>query len=319
MTTTTQKKSKKPRRGAYQPGDEILDELLKKHGSTREGIFGVEGIVPMLTKRLVERALRGELTHHLGYEQREKPCEEENYRNGYSKKTLLTKEGSMEVEIPRDRKGDFEPMIITKGEKRFKEFDERIISMYAGGMTIREIQNFLEEHYDIELSPDFISTVTDSVNEDVKEWQNRPLDPVYPIVLFDALRVKIRDEGSVKNKAVYIALGTNPDGIKEVLGIWVEQNEGAKFWMKVMNDLRNRGVKDILIAVVDGLNGFPEAITSIFPETTVQTCIVHLIRNNLSYCNWKERKAVAQELKKIYQSATVEAAEARLSEFEESS
>jgi transposase-like protein len=319
MTKVNEVKSKKPRRGQYQAGDEILDELLKKHGSTREGIFGVDGIVPMLTKRLVERALRGELTHHLGYEQREKPREEENYRNGYSKKTLLTKEGSMEVEIPRDRKGDFEPVIITKGEKRFKEFDERIISMYAGGMTIREIQTFLEEHYDIELSPDFISTVTDSVNEDVKEWQNRPLDPVYPIVLFDALRVKIRDEGTVKNKAVYIALGTNPDGIKEVLGIWVEQNEGAKFWMKVMNDLRNRGVKDILIAVVDGLNGFPEAITSIFPETTVQTCIVHLIRNNLAYCNWKERKAVAQELKKIYQSATVEAAEARLREFEESS
>lgn len=319
MTTIAEEKSKKPRRGQYQPGDEILDELLKKHGSTREGIFGAEGIVPMLTKRLVERALRGELTHHLGYEQREKASTEGNCRNGYSKKTLLTKEGSMEVEIPRDRKGDFEPMIITKGEKRFKEFDERIISMYAGGMTIREIQTFLEEHYDIELSPDFISTVTDSVNEDVKEWQNRPLDPVYPIVLFDALRVKIRDEGTVKNKAVYIALGTNPDGIKEVLGIWVEQNEGAKFWMKVMNDLRNRGVKDILIAVVDGLNGFPEAITSVFPETTVQTCIVHLIRNNLSFCNWKERKAVAQELKKIYQSATVEAAEARLTEFEESS
>ena len=319
MTTTRQEKSKKPRRGQYQGGDEILDELLKKHGSTREGIFGVEGIVPMLTKRLIERALRGELTHHLGYEQREKPSEEENYRNGYSQKTLLTKEGPMEVEIPRDRKGEFEPMIITKGEKRFKEFDERIISMYAGGMKIREIQTFLEEHYDIELSPDFISTVTDSVNEDVKEWQNRPLDQVYPIVLFDALRVKIRDEGTVKNKAVYIALATNPDGIKEVLGIWVEQNEGAKFWMKVMNDLRNRGVKDILIAVVDGLNGFPEAITNVFPETTVQTCIVHLIRNNLSYCNWKERKTVAQELKKIYQSATVEAAEARLTEFEESS
>ncbi len=313
MTTTIEQKSKKARRGQYQPGDEILDGLLEKYGSSREAIFGEEGLIPMLSKRLLERALKGELTHHLGYGQREKPSDQDNWRNGYSQKTLLTKDGSMEIGIPRDRKGDFEPVLITKGEKRFKEFDERIIDMYAGGMTVREIQTYLEKHYKIELSPDFISTVTDSVNEDVKEWQNRPLEQVYPIVLFDALRVKIRDEGTVKNKAVYIALGTNPDGIKDVLGIWIEQNEGAKFWMKVMNDLRNRGVKDILIAVVDGLNGFPEAITSVFPETTVQTCIVHLIRNNLAFCNWKERKTVAQELKKIYQSATVEAAEARLS------
>lgn len=318
MNTQVEQKKKKPRNGGYQPGDEIIDALLEKYGATKEGIFGEEGLVEMLTKRALEQALRGELTHHLGYAEKEKPEGQENWRNGYSSKTLLSKNGEMEIQIPRDRKSDFEPLIISKGEKRFKEFDERIISMYAGGMTVREIQTFLEDHYKVELSPDFISTVTDSVNEDVKEWQNRPLEPVYPLVIFDALRVKIRDEGTVKNKAVYLALATNPDGIKEVLGIWIEQNEGAKFWMKVMNDLRNRGIKDILIAVVDGLNGFPEAITTVFPETMVQTCIVHLIRNNLAFCNWKERKAVAQELKKIYQSSTVEAAEARLSEFEES-
>ena len=319
MTKAIEEKSKKPRNGQYQPGDEYIDEMLKESGISREAIFGAGGLIPTLSKRILEKALAGELTHHLGYEDRKKPMEQENWRNGYSKKTLLSEDGRVEISIPRDRQGDFEPLMIAKGEKRFKEFDERIIDMYAGGMSVREVQTFLEKHYKIELSPDFISTVTDSVNEDVKEWQNRPLEQVYPIVLFDALRVKIRDEGTVKNKAVYIALGTNPDGIKDVLGIWIEQNEGAKFWMKVMNDLRNRGVKDILIAVVDGLNGFPEAITSVFPETTVQTCIVHLIRNNLAFCNWKERKTVAQELKKIYQSATVEAAEARLTEFEESS
>ena len=318
MNTQVEQKKKKPRNAAYQAGDELIDALLKKYGATKEGIFGEQGLVEMLTKRALEQALRGELTHHLGYAEKEKPEGQDNWRNGYSQKTLLTKNGEMEIQIPRDRKSHFEPLIISKGEKRFKEFDERIISMYAGGMTVREIQNFLEDHYKVELSPEFISTVTDSVNEDVKEWQNRPLEPIYPLVIFDALRVKIRDEGTVKNKAVYLALATNPDGIKEVLGIWIEQNEGAKFWMKVMNDLRNRGVKDILIAVVDGLNGFPEAITTVFPETTVQTCIVHLIRNNLAFCNWKERKPVAQELKKIYQSATVEAAEVRLSEFEES-
>ena len=318
MTTKAEQKKKKPRTGSYQAGDEIIDALLEKHGATREGIFGEAGLIEMLTKRALERALRGELTHHLGYAEKEKPEGEGNCRNGYSQKRLLTKNGEIEIKIPRDRNSDFEPMIITKGERRFKEFDERIISMYAGGMTVREIQSFLEDHYKVELSADFISTVTDSVNEDVKEWQNRPLEAVYPLVIFDALRVKIRDEGAVKNKAIYLALATNPDGIKEVLGIWIEQNEGAKFWMKVMNDLRNRGIKDILIAVVDGLNGFPEAITAVFPETTVQTCIVHLIRNNLAFCNWKERKVVAQELKKIYQSSTVEAAEARLSEFKES-
>jgi len=317
MTTPIQQKNKKPRNGQYQPGDEILDELLAKYGSTKEGIFGDEGLVPMLTKRLVEKALRGELTHHLGYNQRAKPEEEENWRNGYSKKTLLTKDGKMEISIPRDRQGEFEPTLISKGERRFKEFDERIIDMYGGGMTIREIQGFLESHYKIELSPEFISTVTDSVNEDVKEWQNRPLEKTYVVVFFDALRVKIRDEGTVKNKAVYLALGITPEGIKEVLGIWIEQNEGAKFWMKVINEIKNRGVEDILIAVVDGLKGFPEAITAIFPETTVQTCIVHLTRYCLSFCGWQERKEVAQALKEIYKAPSAEIAEARLTEFEQ--
>lgn len=316
MKTTIEQPVKKQRRGTYQPGDEIIASLLKEYGTSREAIFGEGGLLPTLTKRLLEQALAGELTHHLGYRHKGEPRDEENRRNGYSKKTLLTEDGSMEISIPRDRKGEFEPLMIAKGEKRFKEFDERIIAMYGGGMTVREIQTFLEDQYKVELSADFISTVTDSVNGDVKEWQSRPLEAMYPIIFFDALRVKIRDEGTVKNKAVYLALGINAEGIKEVLGIWVEQNEGAKFWMKVMTELHNRGVKDILVAVVDGLKGFPEAITGVFPETTVQTCIVHLIRNNLSFCNWKERKLVAQELKKIYQSSTVEGAEQRLREFE---
>lgn len=304
------------KRKANNRSDELIDELLGKYGSSREAVFGEKGLFMDLKKRIVERALAGELTHHLGYPAWEKPEGEENHRNGYSSKKLLAEEGPMEIEVPRDREGSFEPLLIPKGKRRFEGFDERIIAMYARGMTVREIQGFLLEQYGSQVSADFISTVTDSVIEEVVEWQNRPLERMYPVVFFDALRVKIRDEGTVKNKAVYLALGMGPDGRRDVLGLWIEQNEGAKFWLKVMNELRNRGVEDILIAVVDGLKGFPEAITTVFPLTSVQTCIVHLTRFSLSFCNWKDRKEVAEALRGIYRAETAQAAEARLAELE---
>lgn len=296
--------------------DELIEALLEKYGRSQEAILGENGLLAELKKRVVEKALSGELTHHLGYRPGEKPEGEENHRNGYSRKTILGEEGKMEIAVPRDREGSFEPLLIPKGQRRFEGFDEKIIAMYARGMTVREIQGFLLDQYRVDVGADFISTVTDAVLEEVQEWQNRPLDQMYPVVFFDAMRVKIRDEGSVKNKAVYLALGMTAEGIKEVLGIWVEQNEGAKFWLKVMNELRNRGVDDILIAVVDGLKGFPEAITTVFPETNVQTCIVHLTRYSLSFCGWKDRQKVANELKTIYRAETAETAAQRLGEFE---
>jgi len=296
-------------------GEEIVEELLKEYGTSREAIFGEAGLFTDLKRIVVEKALAGELTHHLGYEAGGKPDEEGNHRNGYSKKTVIGEEGAMEIAIPRDRHGSFEPILIGKGQKRFEGFDEKIIAMYARGMTVREIQGFLVDQYRVEISADFISTVTDSVVEAMLEWQNRPLERVYPVVFFDALRVKIRDEGTVKNKAVYLALGVTVEGSREVLGIWVEQQEGAKFWARVMSELRNRGVEDILIAAVDGLKGFPEAIGAIFPQAQVQTCIVHLTRFSLAFCNWKERKIIAGELKKIYASETAEIARKRLDEF----
>lgn len=296
--------------------DELIEALLEKYGRSQEAILGENGLLAELKKRVVEKALSGELTHHLGYRPGEKPEGEENHRNGYSRKTILGEEGKMEIAVPRDRAGSFEPLLIPKGQRRFEGFDEKIIAMYARGMTVREIQGFLLDQYRVEVGADFISTVTDAVLEEVYEWQNRPLDQMYPVVFFDAMRVKIRDEGSVKNKAVYLALGMTAEGIKEVLGIWVEQNEGAKFWLKVMNELRNRGVEDILIAVVDGLKGFPEAITTVFPEANVQTCIVHLTRYSLSFCGWKDRQKVANELKTIYRAETAETAAHRLGEFE---
>jgi len=297
-------------------GDELIEALLEKYGRSRKAILGENGLLADLKKRVVEKALAGELTHHLGYRPGEKPEGEDNHRNGYSRKTVIGEDGAMEIAVPRDRAGSFEPLLIAKGQRRFEGFDEKIIAMYARGMTVREIQGFLLDQYRVEVGADFISTVTDSVLEEVKEWQNRPLERMYPVVFFDALRVKIRDEGTVRNKAVYLALGMTAEGVKEVLGVWVEQNEGAKFWLKVMNELRHRGVEDILIAVVDGLKGFPEAITSVFPEANVQTCIVHLIRHSLSFCGWKERPKVAAELKKVYRAENAEAAAQRLSEFE---
>jgi transposase-like protein len=295
---------------------EILDQLLSG-GLKPEDLTGEDGLFRRLKKALLERALGAELTHHLGYEKGDPSGRGSgNSRNGMSSKTLLTDDGEIEIEVPRDRAGTFEPMIVAKGQTRFDGFDEKIISLYGRGMTVREIQGHLAELYGTEVSPDLISKVTDAILDEVREWQSRPLETVYPVVFFDALRVKIRDEGLVKNKAVYVVLGMNRSGEKDVLGLWIEQSEGAKFWLKVMNDLRNRGVADILIAVVDGLKGFPEAILSVFPRTTVQTCIVHLIRNSLSFVSWKDRKAILPSIKAIYHAENADAALQRLEEFE---
>lgn len=246
--------------------DEILDQLLKGYEKP-EDLLGDDGILQELNKALVEKALGAELTHHLGYEKGQRPSgKTDNTRNGHGKKRVKSESGEMELSVPRDRNGSFEPQLIKKGQRRFDGLDDKIISMYARGMTLREIQGHLKELYGVKVSPDLISRVTDAVLAEVREWQNRPLDSIYPLVIFDALRVKIRDEAIVKNKAVYLALGMNVDGVKQVLGLWIEQTEGAKFWLRVMTELKNRGVADILIAAVDGLKGFPEAITSVFPK-----------------------------------------------------
>ncbi|MHB8535815.1 MAG: IS256 family transposase [Sulfuricaulis sp.] len=293
---------------------ELLDELLK--GSKTPG--EINALLKSLKKAILERALGAELTHHLGYARGEdKPETQDNHRNGTTPKTVLTDDGALPIEVPRDRAGTFEPQIIGKGERRFTGFDDKIIAMYARGMSVREIQGYLEEIYGVTVSPDFISQVTDAVVEEVREWQVRPLEALYPVIFFDALRVKIRDEGTVKNKAVYLALGILPDGTKDILGIWIEHTEGAKFWLKVMTELKNRGVNDVLIAVVDGLKGFPEAIQAVFPRTQIQTCIVHLIRASLDYASWKDRKALATELKTIYRALDAEAARHALDVFDE--
>ena len=295
----------------------LLDQLLAGYEKP-EDLLGEDGILQELKKALVEKALGAELTHHLGYEKGNPPCQKAaNTRNGHGKKKVKGSEGEMEISVPRDRNGTFEPQLIKKGQRRFDGFDDKIISMYARGMTVREIQSHLEELYGVEVSPDLISRVTGAVLEEVREWQNRPLDALYPLVIFDAIRVKVRDEGVVKNKAVYLALGMNLDGIKEVLGIWIEQTEGAKFWLRVMTELKNRGLQDVLIAAVDGLKGFPEAIASVFPKAQVQTCIVHMVRHSLRFVPWKDKKQVAADLKLIYKAENAEAAEKRLTEFEE--
>jgi putative transposase len=295
---------------------ELLDELLADY-ETPEDLLGNEGLFKQLKKALLERALGAELSEHLGYEKGDPAGRRTgNSRNGYSEKTVLTEDGELDLAVPRDRNGTFEPIIVPKGERRLDGFDDRIVSLYARGMTVREIQRHLQELYAVEVSPDLISRVTDAVLEEVREWQNRPLDAVYPVVFFDALRVKIRDEGLVKNKAVYVALAITCEGDKEVLGLWIEQSEGAKFWLKVMNELKGRGVADILIAVVDGLTGFPEAIGAVFPRTTVQTCIVHLIRNSLNFVSWKDRKRIMPAIRAIYRAESAEAAAARLDAFE---
>ena len=268
-------------------------------------------------KPLIERALAAELGHHLGYsEGAERPEGANNQRNGRSGKTVLTDDGPLRLDIPRDRDGSFAPILIPKHERRFTGFDDKIIAMYARGMTVREIRAFLAEQYGTDVSHDFISSVTDAVLEEISAWQQRPLEPMYPVIFFDALRVKIRDEGLVRNKAVYLALGVLPDGTRDILGIWIETTEGAKFWMKVFNDLKTRGVEDILIAVTDGLKGIPEALSAVFPDTTLQTCIVHLTRNSLDYAGWDKRRDLAKALKPIYQALNAEVAAQALDAFE---
>jgi putative transposase len=287
----------------------ILDQLLA--GADAKTAFDQGGLLDSLKKALTERALNAEMDHHLDGE-----GGFGNGRNGYGRKTVTTETGKLELEIPRDRQSSFDPQLIAKYQRRFPGFDDKIISMYARGMSNREIVGHLRDLYGIEVSPDLISAVTDAVLDEIAAWQARPLEPVYPLVFFDALRVKIRDEGLVRNKAVHIALGVRHDGGKEILGLWLEQNEGAKFWLRVMNELKNRGVEDILLAVVDGLKGFPDAITAVFPEATVQTCIVHLLRGSLDFVSYKDRKLVAGALKDIYRAIDAAAAEAALSAFE---
>jgi putative transposase len=291
--------------------DELLDQLLG--GTDPRAALADGSLLDGLKKALAERVLNAELDHHLdGGEPDGRP----NGRNGYGKKTVLTGTGRLELQMPRDRLASFDPVLIAKYQRRLPGFDEKIVSMYARGMSTREIQGHLREIYGLEISPDLVSAVTDAVLDEVAEWQNRPLEAFYPLVFLDALRVKVRDEGTVRNKAIYVALGVRADGTKDVLGLWIEQTEGAKFWLRVMNELRDRGVQDILIAVVDGLKGFPEAISAVFPRTQVQACIVHLIRNSLSFVSWKDRKAVAAALKEIYRARNAEAGQAALDAFD---
>ena len=278
----------------------------------------VESVMRGFKKAVIERALGAEMSHHLGYRSgAAKPERSTNHRNGNSGKTVLTDDGPLRIEIPRDRDGSFEPQLIGKHERRFTGFDDKIVAMYARGMTVREIQGFLGEMYGVEVSPDFISSVTDAVMAEVSAWQARPLELMYPVVFFDALRVKIREEAVVRSKAVYLALGVLPDGTRDILGLWIESTEGAKFWMKVFNDLKTRGCNDILIAVTDGLKGMGEALGVVYPATTLQTCIVHLMRNSLDYASWKDRKALAAAIRPIYTAPSAEAAEVELGAFEQ--
>jgi putative transposase len=294
---------------------DLIDQLLANYKSP-EDVLGENGLLKQLTKAVLERALKTELTHHLGYDKHSLEGKAGgNTRNGKSKKTLKGDFGTLPIDVPRDRQSTFEPKIVPKGQTRFSGFDDKILSLYARGMTVRDIQAHLEDIYKVEVSPGLISQVTDAVIDEVRVWQTRPLEPLYPIIYLDALMVKIRDGAHVINKAIYLVIGVNLEGIKEVLGMWVAQTEGAKFWLGVVTELRNRGVQDIFIACVDGLKGLPEAIETVFPHTEVQQCIVHLVRQSLNYVNWKDRKEVAADLRLIYSAATREQAEARLEEF----
>ena len=310
-----------PRKPKLTPSDaplapvpsEILDQFVGQGPLSPEEL---DAAVRRFKKAIIERALGGEMTHHLGYARGgEKPEDSANHRNGTSGKTVLTDDGPLALAVPRDRAGTFEPQLIGKHERRFTGFDDKVMALYARGLTVREIQAFLGEMYGVEVSPDLISTVTDAVVAEVTAWQSRPLEPMYPVVFFDALRVKIRDEATVRSKAVYLALAVLPDGSRDILGIWIEQTEGAKFWMKVFTDLKTRGCQDLLIAVTDGLKGMSEALAAVYPATTLQTCIVHLLRHSLDFANWKERKPLAVALRPIYTAASAEAAGAALETF----
>ena len=294
---------------------ELLDQLVKGPMTAE----AVEDASRAFKKALIERALGAEVSHHLGYAAgAAKPEAATHHRIGKSGKTLLTDDGPLRIEVPRDRQGEFEPKLIGKHERRFTGFDDKIIAMYARGMTVREIQGFLSEMYATDVTPDFISGVTDAVAAEVLAWQSRPLESMYPVIFFDALRVKIREDNVVRNKAIYLALGVRRDGTRDILGLWIDNTEGAKFWMKVFNDLKTRGANDILIAVTDGLKGMGEALAVVYPAATLQTCIVHLIRNSLDYATWKDRKPLAKAIKPIYTAVSAEAAEAELGAFEAS-
>ena len=297
--------------------NELIDRLLADYKKP-EDLIGENGLLKQFTKRLVERALEAEMAEHLGHGKNEPVANPKgNTRNGKSKKTLKGEFGELPIEIPRDRDGSFEPQIVPKHQTRWTGFDDKILSLYARGMTVREIQAHLEEMYGAEVSPTLISTVTDAVMDEAKAWQSRPLDALYPIVYLDCIHVKSRDAGVVKVKAVYLALGIDLTGNKQLLGLWIAQTEGAKFWLQVVTELKNRGVQDIFIACVDGLKGFPEAIESVYPQTAVQLCLVHMVRHSLNYVSWKMRKAVAADLRSVYAATTLEAARAALDAFEQ--
>jgi transposase-like protein len=297
--------------------DALIDELLQDCGDSKD-ILGKNGLLKQLTKRLVERTLEAELTDHLGYGPNAPQGRGSgNNRNGKSQKTVQSDSGALQIEVPRDRNGSFEPQLVKKRQRRLKGFDEKVLSLYASGLSTRDIQGQLQELYGVEVSPTLISNVTAAVMDEVYAWQSRPLAAVYPILYFDAIFVKSRQEGPVKNKAVYLALGINIDGEKELLGLWIADTEGSRFWLTVFNELKNRGLQDCFIACVDGLKGLPEAIESVFPQTQVQLCIVHKLRNSFKYVPWKERKAVATDLRAIYAAATLKEAEQALERFSE--
>jgi putative transposase len=296
---------------------DLLDKLIEGYQKP-EDLIGENGLLKQLTKALVERAMNAELTHHLGYKKNDPQGRGSgNSRNGKSRKKLKGDFGEIDIEVPRDREGEFEPKIVAKHQRRFDGFDDKILSMYARGMSTREIQGHLQDMYGVEVSPSLISEVTDAVVEELQQWQSRPLEAVYPIVYLDAMFVKMRHEGRVENRAVYIAVGVRLDGYKDVLGLWTAETEGSKFWLMVITELANRGVKDIFIVCVDGLKGFPEAIEAVFPKSQVQLCIVHLIRNSLNYVNWKDRKQAASDLRAVYSAPTAEAAKQELQQFGE--
>jgi putative transposase len=295
--------------------NELIDNLLKNYKKP-EDLIGENGLLKQLTKQLLERAMAAEMTEHVGYDKHEVAGHNSgNSRNGKSAKTIKGTFGELALETPRDRNGTFEPQIIEKHQRRFTGFDKNILSLYSRGLSTREIQQHLEEIYGVEVTAGLISSVTDEVLDEVKTWQNRQLEAVYPIMYLDAIQFKVRDNGHVKNKAIYLAIGVTIEGYKEVLGLWIAQTEGAKFWLQVVTELKNRGVTDIFIACVDGLKGFPEAIESVFPQTEVQLCIVHLVRHSLNYVGWKQRKEVARDLKLIYTAATDVEAEQQLADF----